>query len=107
MIIGQWCSNAFIWYIRMQVRYLSKGISNLMVSTSSFYIIPEAEVIYYTTGQPGVQSHRLNPQQGINITLLPPSCYRAEMVPKEVKTTSLAHKTLTSDAGKWFKFLLP
>ena len=65
MIIGRWSRNAFLQYIRIQVTNLSKVISNLMVSTRSFYTIPESEVIYYTPGQPRVQSHRLNPQRVI------------------------------------------
>ena len=65
MIIGQCYSNAFLRYILIHVSDLSKGISDLMVSTRVFYTIPKAEVIYYTPGQPGVQYHRLNPQQGI------------------------------------------
>ena len=60
MIIGQWSINAFIRYIRIQFRYLSKDISDLMVSTQNLYTILEVEVIYYTPGQPRVQPHRLN-----------------------------------------------
>ena len=33
MIIGRWSSNAFLRYIRIQVTDLSKGISNLILST--------------------------------------------------------------------------
>ena len=65
MIIGWWSRNAFLRYIHIQLINLSKGISNLMVSTRSFYKIPKAEVVYYTPGQPGVQYRRLKPQQGI------------------------------------------
>ena len=68
MIIGTWYSNAFLWYIRIQVSDISSGISDLMVSPRAFYTIPGAEVIYYAPGQLGVQSHRLNPQQGITNT---------------------------------------
>ena len=65
MIIG-WCSpNDFLRYIRIQSSTLRKGISDLMVSTQSFYTISEAEVICYTPVQIGVQSHRLNTQRGI------------------------------------------
>ena len=39
-----------------------------MISTRALYKISEAEIIYYTTRQPVVQSHRLNPQQGIKNT---------------------------------------
>ena len=40
MIIGQWSRNAFLWYIWIQVSNLSKGISDVMVSTIAFYTIP-------------------------------------------------------------------
>ena len=62
MIIGQWSSNYFLWYIRIQVRNPRKGISDLTVTTQVFYQITEAEVTYYTMGQPGIQSHRLHIQ---------------------------------------------
>ena len=65
IIIRWWSRNAFLRYIRIQVSDLSNGISDLMVSTQSFYTITESEVIYYTSGQPRFQSHRLNPQRGI------------------------------------------
>ena len=48
MIIGRWYRNNFLWCIRIKVRDLSKGISDFMVT------IPEAEVIYFTLGQPRV-----------------------------------------------------
>ena len=54
IIIGLWSINSFLWYIRIQVNDISKGIIDLMVSTQDFYIIPEAEVIWYTCDQPGV-----------------------------------------------------
>ena len=65
MIIGIWSSNVFLKYIWIQVSNISKGISDLVVSTSAFYTITRAEVIDYIPGQPGVQYHRLNPQQVI------------------------------------------
>ena len=46
MIIGRWASNALLRYIWIQVSNLSKGISDLIVSTRGFYKITEAEVIY-------------------------------------------------------------
>ena len=61
MIIGQCSINDFLWYIRIQ-------FSNLVVPIRDFYKIPESEVIYYTLGQPEVQSHRLNIQQGTTNT---------------------------------------
>ena len=67
MIIGQWSSNSFLWYIRIQVSDHSKGIIDLMVSNKALYTIPEAKGIYYTLGQPGVQFHILKPHWGIKI----------------------------------------
>ena len=43
MIIRRWSSNAFLWYIRIQVGDLNKGIGELMVNTQAFYTIPEEE----------------------------------------------------------------
>ena len=45
MIIGWWYINAFLRYIRIQVREIIKGISDPVVTTNAFYIIPEEEVI--------------------------------------------------------------
>ena len=42
LIIGRWSINAFLWYIRANVRDLSKGISDIMVNTQAFYKTPEA-----------------------------------------------------------------
>ena len=41
MIMGQWASSAFLRYIRIQVSYLSKGISTLITNKQDFYKIPE------------------------------------------------------------------
>ena len=41
MIMGRWASSAFLRYIRIQVRDLSKGISNLMTNNYAFYKILE------------------------------------------------------------------
>ena len=51
MIMGQWASRAFLWYIRIQVSDLRKDISTLMTNNHAFYIIPEIEVVYHTPGQ--------------------------------------------------------
>ena len=40
MIIGRWESSAFLWYIRIQVSDLSKGVSTLMTTNHAFYTIP-------------------------------------------------------------------
>ena len=62
MIIGRWSINAFLRYTRIQVSGLSKVISDLMMSTIAFYKRTKSEVIYYTSDQPELQSHSLNPQ---------------------------------------------
>ena len=41
MIMERWVSNAFLWYILIQVSDLSKGISNLMKNNHAFYKIQE------------------------------------------------------------------
>ena len=45
-IIGRWPRNSFLQYICIQVINFRKDISDLMVTTQTFYIIPKAEVIY-------------------------------------------------------------
>ena len=40
MIMGRWASSAFLWYIRIQVSDLKKGISTLMKTNHDLYIIP-------------------------------------------------------------------
>ena len=55
MIIERWSSNEILQYIQIKLSNLSKGISDLMLSTQAFYIVQEAEYIYYTLEQPGFQ----------------------------------------------------
>ena len=43
MVMGRWGSSAFMWYIRIQVSDLSKGISNLMKNNHALYTILEIE----------------------------------------------------------------
>ena len=40
MIMGRLESKAFVWYIRIHVSDLSKGISTLMSNNHAFYTIP-------------------------------------------------------------------
>ena len=40
VIIGRWASSAFLWYVRILVSDLSKGISTLMTNNRAFYKIP-------------------------------------------------------------------
>ena len=50
MIMGQWNSITFLGYIRIQISYLSKGISTLMTNKQDLYTIPETEIVYRTPG---------------------------------------------------------
>ena len=52
MIMGRWASSAVLWYIRIQVSDINKGISTLMTNNHAFYTIPEIEFVYHTHGQP-------------------------------------------------------
>ena len=58
-IMGRWASSAFLQYIHIQVRDLSKVISTLMENNHAFYTIPEIEVVYHTPGQPDTDPQRL------------------------------------------------
>ena len=64
MIIGIWYRNAFLSYLSIEVSDFSKGIIDLMVTNHTLYTTPQEEIIYYTPGHPGIQYHRLHPQQG-------------------------------------------
>ena len=59
IIMGHWSISAFLWYIRIQVSDISKGISTLMKNNHVFYTIPEIEVVYHTPGQPDTDPQRL------------------------------------------------
>ena len=59
MIMGRWASSAFLWYIRIQVSDIRKGISTLMTNNHAFYTIPEIEVVYHTPVQPNTEPQRL------------------------------------------------
>ena len=59
MIMGRWASSALLWYIRIQVSDLSKGISTLVTNNHAFYKIPEIEVVYHRPGQPDIDPQRL------------------------------------------------
>ena len=43
MLIGRWCSDAFLLYIRRQVQEFSSGVSADMVSQENFFTIPDLE----------------------------------------------------------------
>ena len=41
MIMRRWASSAFLWYIRIQVSDIRKGISTLITHKHAFYTITE------------------------------------------------------------------
>ena len=43
MLIGRWCSDAFLLYVRRQVQEFSAGVSADMVSQEDFCTIPDLE----------------------------------------------------------------
>jgi hypothetical protein len=40
MLLGRWSSDAFLHYIRKQVKKFSKGISEKMIQNENFFTIP-------------------------------------------------------------------
>jgi hypothetical protein len=55
MLLGRWSSDAFLRYIRWQVKEFSKGVSEKMVAHDDFFIIPEI-----STDDPRISGHHLN-----------------------------------------------
>ncbi len=43
MLLGRWSSDAFLRYIRRQVKEFSKGISNKMIRNENFFTIPSED----------------------------------------------------------------
>ena len=43
MLIGCWCSDAFLLYVRQQVQEFSAGISADMVAINKYFTIPDLE----------------------------------------------------------------
>ena len=43
MLIGRWCSDAFLLYVRRQVQEFSAGVSADMVSQDEFFTIPDLD----------------------------------------------------------------
>ena len=60
MVMGRWSSNAYFWYIRIQISDLSKGISTLIINKQTFYTIPVTEFFYHTPGHDNKEPKRLN-----------------------------------------------
>jgi hypothetical protein len=55
MLLGRWSSDAFLRYIRKQVKEFSAGISNKMIQHEEFFTIPTA-----SADDPRVPNHTLN-----------------------------------------------
>lgn len=55
MLLGQWSSDAFLRYIRKQVKEFSKGISNKMLINDEFFAIPTN-----STKNPRLNNHSSN-----------------------------------------------
>lgn len=43
MLLGRWCSDAFLLYVRRQVQEFSAGVSADMVSQETFFTIPDLD----------------------------------------------------------------
>ncbi len=55
MLLGRWSSDAFLRYIRKQVREFSTGISSKMIQNENFYTVPTA-----SSDDPRNPKHPLN-----------------------------------------------
>jgi hypothetical protein len=56
MLLGRWSSDAFLCYIRKQVKEFSRGISAKMIINKNFFTIPKS-----SSKDPRVPNHSLNP----------------------------------------------
>jgi hypothetical protein len=55
MLLGRWSSNAFLRYIRKQVKEFSRGISSKMVQQEHFFTVPSS-----SKDDPRISNHPLN-----------------------------------------------
>ena len=55
MLLGRWSSDAFLRYIRRQVKEFSAGVSSKMVTSDNFFTIPELD-----KEDPRISGHKLN-----------------------------------------------
>jgi len=55
MLIGRWSSDAFLRYIRRQVKEFSTGVSTKMIAHEAFFTIPEI-----SSEDPRISGHHLN-----------------------------------------------
>jgi hypothetical protein len=74
MLLGRWSSDAFLRYIRRQVKEFSKGVSEKMVENEDFYTIPEIN-----PEDPRITGHHLNHQMRNNCG---PSALSHSMMPR-------------------------
>ena len=104
--MGLWASSAFLWYIRIQVSDLSKGISTLMKNKQYFYTITEKK--FSTTNQDTKTQNQKcwTYTDGDNTIKLTTYLYHAEMVSKEGNTTPLLI-SYEQQHGNMVSFLLP
>jgi hypothetical protein len=56
MLLGRWSSDAFLRYIRKQVKEFSNGVSSKMITKETFFTIPSV-----STKDPRSSNHPLNP----------------------------------------------
>jgi len=55
MLLGRWSSDAFLRYIRKQVKEFSRGSSSQMVQQEHFFTVPQT-----SSGDPRMSNHPLN-----------------------------------------------
>jgi len=62
MLLGRWCSDAFLRYIRRNVQEFSRGVSQKMIANPLFFTVPSAD-----REDPRVSGHCQNLQHRLNI----------------------------------------
>jgi hypothetical protein len=55
MLLGRWSNDAFLWYIRKQVKEFSKGVSKNMLTSKKFLTIPTI-----SNNNPRLRNHASN-----------------------------------------------
>jgi hypothetical protein len=72
MLLGRWSSDAFLHYIRKQVKEFSKGISIKMIQNENFFTIPSTSNDDHTTpNHPLNHANRNISGPGFKETILP------------------------------------
>lgn len=62
MLLGRWCSDAFLRYIRRNVQEFSAGVSRKMIANPLFFTVPSAD-----REDPRACGHRQNLQHNLNL----------------------------------------